>query len=76
VPGVDIERSKAMFGGGHKVKVSDELYERIVKYAKLAGYSSVEEFVLHALEKQLAQLEEAQSDEEIKEKLKGLGYLG
>ena len=65
-----------MFGGGHKVKVTDELYERIVKYAKLAGYSSVEEFVLHALEKQLAQLEEAQSDEEIKEKLKGLGYLG
>jgi hypothetical protein len=65
-----------MFGGGHKVKVSDELYERIAKYAKLAGYSSIEEFVIHALEKQLALLEEAQSDEEIKEKLKGLGYLG
>ncbi len=65
-----------MFGAGQKVKISRELYDRIEKYSKLAGYASVEEFVIHALEKQLAQLEEAQSDEEIKEKLKGLGYLG
>jgi hypothetical protein len=61
--------------GGHKLKISDELYERIAKYAKIAGYSSVEEFVIHALENQLAHLEESQSEEEIKEKLRGLGYL-
>jgi hypothetical protein len=61
--------------GGHKIKISDDLHARIEKYAKLAGYSSVDEFVIHALENQLAHLEEAQSDEEIKEKLKGLGYL-
>jgi len=64
-----------MFGGGHKVKISPELYERIQKYAQVAGYPSVDEFVVHALEKHLQQLEEAASDEEIKEKLKGLGYL-
>lgn len=64
-----------MFGGGHKIKIERELYERIEKLAKLAGYSSADEFVVHALESQLAHLEEAQSDEEIKEKLKGLGYL-
>ena len=39
------------------------------------GYSSVEEFVTHALEKELAQLEGADSEEEIKKKLKGLGYI-
>jgi predicted DNA-binding protein len=61
--------------GGKKIKISSELYERIERFAKLAGYSSVEEFVIHALERELAQLEDAQSDEEIKEKLKGLGYL-
>jgi metal-responsive CopG/Arc/MetJ family transcriptional regulator len=61
--------------GGKKIKIQTELFERIEKFAKLAGYSSVDEFVLHALEKELAQLEDAQSDEEIKEKLKGLGYL-
>jgi len=65
-----------MFGGGAKIKISQELYARIEKVAKLAGYSSADEFVVHALESHLAQLEEAQSDEEIKEKLKGLGYLG
>ena len=61
--------------GGKKIKISKELYERIEKYAAMAGYSSVDEFIIHALEKELQQLEEAQSDEEIKEKLKGLGYL-
>ncbi|MFH1143982.1 MAG: hypothetical protein V1774_05510 [Candidatus Eisenbacteria bacterium] len=65
-----------MFGAGAKIKITKELYDRIEKYAKLSGYSSIDEFVVHALESQLAQLEEAQSDEEIKEKLKGLGYLG
>lgn len=61
--------------GGKKIKINKELYEQIEKVAKLAGYSSADEFVVHALEKELAQLEEAQSDEDIKEKLKGLGYL-
>ncbi len=61
--------------GGKKIKIDKELYDRIAKFAELAGYSSVDEFVLHALEKELAQLEDAQSDDEIKEKLKGLGYL-
>jgi metal-responsive CopG/Arc/MetJ family transcriptional regulator len=61
--------------GGKKIKIQTELFERIEKFAKMAGYSSVDEFVVHALEKELAQLEDAQSDEEIKEKLKGLGYL-
>jgi metal-responsive CopG/Arc/MetJ family transcriptional regulator len=64
-----------MFGGGKKIKLSKELYDQVERVAKLAGYSSVEEFVIHALEKELAQLEDAQSDEDIKEKLKGLGYL-
>ncbi len=62
--------------GGKKIKLDKELYERVENFAKLAGYSSVDEFVTHALEKELAVLEDAQSDEEIKEKLKGLGYLG
>lgn len=61
--------------GANKVKVEKELWEKIRKYASLAGYSSADEFVLHALEKEIAILEEADSDEEIKKKLKGLGYI-
>jgi hypothetical protein len=47
----------------------------VKRYADLAGYSSVEEFITHCLEKEIAQLEEADSEEDIKKKLKGLGYI-
>ena len=60
---------------GPKVKLEKALYEKIKKYSEIAGYSSVEEFVSHALEKELAQLEDAGSEEEIKKRLKGLGYI-
>jgi len=61
--------------GSNKVKLDAALMAKIRRYAELAGYSSVEEFVTHALEKQLAQLEEAESEEEVKKRLKGLGYI-
>jgi hypothetical protein len=60
---------------GPSIKVSKELWERIKTRAAVAGYSSPEEFVQHILEREVARLEEAQSDEEIARKLKGLGYL-
>jgi metal-responsive CopG/Arc/MetJ family transcriptional regulator len=63
-----------MFGGA-SVKVDKDLFEKIKKYAKIAGYSSPEEFVTHALEKEIAKLEESDSEEDIKDKLKGLGYI-
>ncbi len=63
-----------MFGGS-KIKLPKQLMARIKRYAALAGYSSTEEFVVHALEKELATLEEADSDEEIRNKLRGLGYI-
>jgi metal-responsive CopG/Arc/MetJ family transcriptional regulator len=63
-----------MFGGS-SIKIDKELLEKVKKFAKLAGYSSPEEFVTHALEKEIAKLEESDSEEEIKEKLKGLGYI-
>jgi hypothetical protein len=47
----------------------------VKRYADLAGYSSVDEFVTHALEKEIAHLEDADSPEEIKKRLKGLGYI-
>ena len=62
-----------MFGA--KVKLDKGLLARVKKFADLAGYSSVEEFITHALEKELAVLEEADSEEEIKAKLRGLGYI-
>lgn len=60
---------------GPKIKLDRNLYEKVKKYAEIAGYSSVDEFVTHALEKELARLEDADSEEEIKKRLKGLGYI-
>jgi len=60
---------------GSRIKLNKELFEKVKKYAKIAGYSSVEEFITHALEKEIAKLEEADSEEEIKKKLQGLGYI-
>jgi len=58
-----------------KVKIDKTLYEKIKMYSHIAGYSSPEEFVHHALEKELKQFEGAESEEEIRAKLKGLGYI-
>jgi metal-responsive CopG/Arc/MetJ family transcriptional regulator len=58
-----------------KVKLEKSLVERIRRFAEIAGYSSPEEFITHALEKELAQLEDADSEEEIKKRLQGLGYM-
>lgn len=58
-----------------KVKLSKDLLEKVKKYAEISGYSSPEEFITHCLEKEMAQLEESDSEEEVKKKLKGLGYI-
>ena len=60
---------------GPRIKLDRALFEKVKKYSELAGYSSVEEFVTHALEKELAKLEDSASEEEIKTRLKGLGYI-
>ncbi|MAB80973.1 MAG: hypothetical protein CMJ89_16630 [Planctomycetes bacterium] len=64
-----------MFGGGNKIKLDADLLDRIKKVAEVAGYASHEEFIVHVLEKELSQFEEAGSDADIVEKLKGLGYI-
>jgi metal-responsive CopG/Arc/MetJ family transcriptional regulator len=61
--------------GSNSVKIDKHLLAKVKRYADLAGYSSVNEFVAHVLEKEIAKLNESDSEEEIKKKLKGLGYL-
>ncbi|MCX6349070.1 MAG: hypothetical protein NTV79_06175 [Candidatus Aureabacteria bacterium] len=59
-----------------KIKIPDDLYEKVKAGAARAGYSSAEEFIAHVLEKSVAGLESADDQEKAKEKLKGLGYIG
>jgi hypothetical protein len=44
--------------------------------AEVAGYSSVDEFVQHVLEKEVARIQTGADDEEtVKKRLEGLGYI-
>ena len=61
--------------GQRTVKLKKELWDRVKRCSDAAGYSGPEEFIEHVLERELAKLEDTQSDEEIVKKLKGLGYL-
>ena len=64
-----------MFGGGKNIQVDKVLYERLAKAAEIAGYSSVDEFVTHLIERELGNRDEKVSDEEVKKRLEGLGYI-
>ena len=57
------------------VKLKKETWSRVKRCSDAAGYSSPEEFVEHVLDRELAKLEDAESDQEIVRKLQGLGYL-
>ena len=61
--------------GKSKVKLDKDLMEKVKKRAVISGYSSPEEFITHCLEKEIAKIEGSDSEEEIKRKLKGLGYI-
>ena len=61
--------------GSDRIKLDKALIARVRRYSELAGYSSVEEFITHCLEKEIKTLDEADSEEEIKKRLKGLGYI-
>lgn len=64
-----------MLSSRTSVKLNKSLCERARLHAEKSGYSSLEEFVEHVIERELAKLEEGSSREEIEKKLKGLGYL-
>jgi hypothetical protein len=57
------------------IKLKKSTWQRVKRCSAAAGYSSVEEFVEHVLDKELARLDDAESDAEIVKKLQGLGYL-
>ena len=64
-----------MFGTSPTIKLDKALYERVKRCADAAGYSSPQEFVEHVIERELAQIEDGASDEEITKRLQGHGYI-
>ncbi len=58
-----------------KIKIDSALYARAKKAAETAGYSSLEEFVTHIVETEVAKHEHVDVDEKVADQLRGLGYL-
>ncbi len=58
-----------------KIKIDNDLLKKAKEYAAKAGYTSVEEFVSYIIEKEISKLEDTESEEEVKKRLQGLGYI-
>jgi len=64
--------------GSYKVKIEGELLEKVKQCSDAAGYESIDEFVIHMLEKETNKIlpqDEGASKEEIQKRLRGLGYI-
>ena len=60
-----------------KLKLDSATIERIKKVSEIAGYSSPEEFILHIIDRELDAIDPdaGESEEEIRRKMEGLGYI-
>ncbi len=59
-----------------KIKIDDALYDRVKRVADTAGYASPEEFITHVIERELDKIApDNVSDQEVMERLRGLGYI-
>lgn len=58
-----------------KIKLSRTLYDRLARLAQIKGYASVDEYIRHILEKAAAEADQDESEDKVRERLKGLGYL-
>jgi hypothetical protein len=58
-----------------KIKLDDGLYERAQRAAQAAGYSSVDEFIAHCVEKGIEKLTAEEAEGQVSDQLRGLGYI-
>jgi len=59
-----------------KIKLERDLVKRAREYSEQAGYSSVEEFITHLIEGEISKSASSEeSEEELKKRLEGLGYI-
>ena len=58
-----------------KVKIDKELYQKAKDFAQKIGYSSVDEYVAHLLEREVNSAQDDNENEKVSEQLRGLGYI-
>jgi hypothetical protein len=58
-----------------KIKMESGLYDRAKRAAEVAGYSSVDEFIVHCVENELQKLKVDEAEKQVADQLRGLGYI-
>ena len=58
-----------------KVKIDKELLKKAKTFAAKVGYSSVEEFISHIIEREISKEEKSDAEDQVKKRLQGLGYI-
>ncbi len=58
-----------------KVSVDPKLFERAKLAAQTAGYSSVDEFIAHCIEKGIEKYAADEAEAQVSDQLRGLGYI-
>ncbi len=58
-----------------RIKMDPLLHERAAAHAAALGYSSVDEFISHLVERELTHQADAKDDDAVADRLRGLGYL-
>ncbi len=58
-----------------KVKLESDIYNRAKEFAAEQGYTSVDEFIVHAIETAFALSDTADDETSVEERLRGLGYI-
>jgi len=58
-----------------KVSIDSNLYERAKAAALKAGFSSAEELIATAIESELKRLSVAETEQQVTDQLRGLGYI-
>lgn len=55
--------------------ISQELMDKLEQLARVAGYDSGAQFATVILEREVDKLEDAGANEQIEDRLRGLGYI-
>jgi hypothetical protein len=63
-----------------KIRLNDAILERIKEAMDRAGYSSIDEFIETAIERELERIDASfeitpEEEEKVRERLRGLGYI-
>jgi hypothetical protein len=58
-----------------KIQIDSALYDRAKRASDAAGYSSVDEFIAHCIENELKKTKTDESESQVADQLRGLGYI-